>query len=73
MAKHGGDRFLLDTLQNMYKSLQEQVDVIATSKSSSNAVSKEESAETAKEMVDSNFYFYFVFIFVFAKLFSTLE
>ncbi|XP_044477343.1 outer envelope protein 64, chloroplastic [Mangifera indica] len=50
VAKHGGDRFLLDTLQNMYKSLQEQVDVIATSKSSSNAVSKEESAETAKEM-----------------------
>ncbi|XP_044466681.1 translocon at the outer membrane of chloroplasts 64-like [Mangifera indica] len=49
VAKHGDDRFLLDTLQNMYKSLQEQVDVVVTSKSLNNAINKEQSAEIAKE------------------------
>ncbi|CAL0313772.1 unnamed protein product [Lupinus luteus] len=49
IARHGGDRFLLDTLQTMYTALQEQVDVAAKSKSSKKVVSKEESAEIAKE------------------------
>ncbi|KAH7528570.1 hypothetical protein FEM48_Zijuj05G0086000 [Ziziphus jujuba var. spinosa] len=49
IARHGGDRFLLDTLQNMYASLQEQADFVAKSKLSRNALSREESAEIAKE------------------------
>lgn len=51
IARHGGDRFLLDTLQSMYATLQEQADIAAKSKSSKNVVSKEESAEMAKEKV----------------------
>ncbi|KAK2385679.1 translocon at the outer membrane of chloroplasts [Trifolium repens] len=49
IARHGGDRFLLDTLKTMYTILQEQADIAATSKSSKNVVSKEQSAEIAKE------------------------
>ncbi|KZV24869.1 translocon at the outer membrane of chloroplasts 64 [Dorcoceras hygrometricum] len=48
LARHGGDRFLLDTLQTLYTSLQEQVDIASKSKSSS-VVTQEESAEMAKE------------------------
>ncbi|KAK7398796.1 hypothetical protein VNO78_09969 [Psophocarpus tetragonolobus] len=49
IARHGGDRFLLDTLHTMYTTLQEQADIASKSKSSGNIVSKEESAEIAKE------------------------
>ncbi|XP_008809807.2 outer envelope protein 64, chloroplastic [Phoenix dactylifera] len=49
IARHGGDRFLLDTVQTMFASLQEQVDEVMKSKSSSSSISKEESAEIAKE------------------------
>ncbi|XP_077230086.1 translocon at the outer membrane of chloroplasts 64-III [Tasmannia lanceolata] len=49
IARHGGDRFLLDTVQAMYASLQEQADIASKSNLSANAVSKEESAEIAKE------------------------
>jgi len=51
IARYGGDRFLLDTLKTMYTSLQEQADIAATSKASRNVVSKEQSAEIAKEKV----------------------
>lgn len=51
IARHGGDRFLLDTIQTMYTTLQEQVDIAAKTKSSRNVVSREESAEIAKEKV----------------------
>ncbi|XP_021292215.1 outer envelope protein 64, chloroplastic [Herrania umbratica] len=49
IARHGGDRFLLDTVQTMYSSLQEHADTVAKSKSSCNAVNREQSAEVAKE------------------------
>lgn len=49
IARHGHDRFLLDTVQAMYTSLQEQADIAAKSNLSSNAISLEESAEIAKE------------------------
>ncbi|XP_011084169.1 outer envelope protein 64, chloroplastic isoform X1 [Sesamum indicum] len=49
LARHGGDRFLLDTLQTVYASLQEQVDTAGKPKSSSKAVTQETSAEMAKE------------------------
>ncbi|KAB1212287.1 Translocon at the outer membrane of chloroplasts 64 [Morella rubra] len=49
IARHGGDRFLLDTVQTMYTSLQEQADIASKTKLSRNAISKEESAEIAKE------------------------
>ncbi|OAY32162.1 outer envelope protein 64, chloroplastic [Manihot esculenta] len=49
IARHGGDRFLLDTVQNMYASLQEQVDMLAKSKLSPNSDSQERTAEMAKE------------------------
>ena len=51
IARHGGDRFLLDTLQTVYTTLQEQADIASKSKSSGNVVSKEQSAEIAKEKV----------------------
>lgn len=53
IARHGGDRFLLDLVQNMYSSLQEQADIASKSKVSTNTVSQEQSAEIAKEKVDS--------------------
>ncbi|GAA0145444.1 hypothetical protein LIER_05636 [Lithospermum erythrorhizon] len=49
MARHGGDRFLLDTIQTVYASLQEQADIASKPKSSSKVVSQETSAEMAKE------------------------
>ncbi|KAF2309121.1 hypothetical protein GH714_000665 [Hevea brasiliensis] len=49
IARHGGDRFLLDTIQIIYASLQEQVDMLAKSKLSPNSESKERTAEMAKE------------------------
>ncbi|KAK6127746.1 hypothetical protein DH2020_038522 [Rehmannia glutinosa] len=49
LARHGGDRFLLDTLQTVYASFQEQADTAAKPKSSSKAVTQETSAEMAKE------------------------
>lgn len=53
LARHGGDRFLLDTLQTIYASLQEQVDTAAKPKSSSKGVTQETTAEMAKEKVNS--------------------
>lgn len=49
LARHGGDRFLLDTVQTMYVSLQEQAEIASKSKSSSSGASPEKSAEIAKE------------------------
>ncbi|XP_021750551.1 outer envelope protein 64, chloroplastic-like [Chenopodium quinoa] len=49
IAKHGGDRFLLDIVQTMYSNIQEQVEVVSKSKSTSNSYSRERSAELAKE------------------------
>ncbi|XP_050212445.1 outer envelope protein 64, chloroplastic [Mercurialis annua] len=49
IARHGGDRFLLDTVQNMYATLQEQVDMLAKSKVSHTPDGQERSAEMAKE------------------------
>ncbi|XP_057767406.1 outer envelope protein 64, chloroplastic [Salvia miltiorrhiza] len=49
LARHGGDRFLLDTLQSMYTSLQEQLDTASKPKVSSKAMTNEESADVAKE------------------------
>uniref|UniRef100_A0A803NAD8 Amidase domain-containing protein n=1 Tax=Chenopodium quinoa TaxID=63459 RepID=A0A803NAD8_CHEQI len=51
IAKHGGDRFLLDIVQTMYSNIQEQVEVVSKSKSTSNSYSRERSAELAKEKV----------------------
>ncbi|KAJ6812435.1 outer envelope protein 64, chloroplastic [Iris pallida] len=49
IARHGGDHFLLDTVNTMYASLQEQVDIAMKSNISRSSISKEESAEIAKE------------------------
>ncbi|KAL0743438.1 hypothetical protein Bca4012_084951 [Brassica carinata] len=49
IGRHGGDRFLLDTVQTMYASLQENSSVIADPKSAKKTISQEESAEIAKE------------------------
>uniref|UniRef100_A0A5B7B3V0 Amidase domain-containing protein n=1 Tax=Davidia involucrata TaxID=16924 RepID=A0A5B7B3V0_DAVIN len=49
LARHGGDRFLLDAVQTMFASLQEQADMATKSKLSRNVVSQETSAEIAKE------------------------
>ncbi|CAK9153615.1 unnamed protein product [Ilex paraguariensis] len=51
IARHGGDRFLLDTLQSMYTCLEEHADLAAKSKLSTNVVGLETSAEIAKEKV----------------------
>lgn len=51
IARHGGDRFLLDTVQKMYASLQENSTLMVNPKSSINTISQEESAEIAKEKV----------------------
>ncbi|XP_057520626.1 outer envelope protein 64, chloroplastic [Amaranthus tricolor] len=48
IARQGGDRFLLDTIQTMYSVLQEQVDT-SESKSTPSTYSMERSAEAAKE------------------------
>ncbi|XP_020593994.1 outer envelope protein 64, chloroplastic [Phalaenopsis equestris] len=49
IARHGGDRFLLDTVQAMYSNLQDQTDIVVKSSSQSISSTKEESAEIAKE------------------------
>lgn len=49
IARHGGDRFLLDVVHSLYSTLQEQTDVVSKSKASKNIVSREQSAEIAKE------------------------
>lgn len=54
LARHGGDRFLLDTLQSMYTSLQEQLDAALKPKVSSKSMTNEESADVAKEKVNPN-------------------
>lgn len=62
LARHGGDRFLLDTVQTMYVSLQEQAEIASKSKSSSSGASPEKSAEIAKEKVRFLFFIFCVFI-----------
>jgi Asp-tRNA(Asn)/Glu-tRNA(Gln) amidotransferase A subunit family amidase len=52
IGRHGGDRFLLDTVQTMYPSLQEYSSIVTDPKSSKKAITKEESAEIAKEKVN---------------------
>uniref|UniRef100_A0A0D9VY08 Amidase domain-containing protein n=1 Tax=Leersia perrieri TaxID=77586 RepID=A0A0D9VY08_9ORYZ len=49
IARHGGDRFLLDTIQTIYATIQEQVDILAKSNVSSKQAMSEEAAEAAKE------------------------
>ncbi|KAJ7975236.1 outer envelope protein 64, chloroplastic-like [Quillaja saponaria] len=49
IARHGADRFLLDTVQTIYTTLQDQADIAAKTKLPRNVVSLEESAEIAKE------------------------
>ncbi|KAK6795696.1 hypothetical protein RDI58_009151 [Solanum bulbocastanum] len=49
VARQGGDRFLLDTIQTMYADLQEQAELATKTSASGNAMSKETSAEMAKE------------------------
>lgn len=51
VAKQGGDRFLLDTIQTMYADLQEQAKLATKASASGNTLSKETSAEMAKEKV----------------------
>lgn len=51
VARQGGDRFLLDTIQTIYADLQEQAELATKSSASGNALSKETSAEMAKEKV----------------------
>lgn len=60
LARHGGDRFLLDTVQSMYTSLKEQADIVTATKSTK-TVSQEQSAEMAKEKVDNFFLHPFAF------------
>ena len=55
IARHGGDRFLLDTTKLMHASLQEQAEAAGKSNLSSNVVSREASAEIAKEKVWHHF------------------
>ncbi|KAF9592440.1 hypothetical protein IFM89_014930 [Coptis chinensis] len=55
VAKHGSDRFLLDVVQTMYASLQEQTDIASKSSLSRNTVRQEESAEIAKEKGNNAF------------------
>lgn len=54
LARHGSDRFLLDTLQSVYTSLQEQLDTALKPKVSSKTLTNEESADVAKEKVNPN-------------------
>lgn len=55
IARLGGDRFLLNTLQTMYACLQEQADIVTKSNTSNSSISKEESAEIAKEKGNAAF------------------
>ncbi|KAI4319227.1 hypothetical protein MLD38_032854 [Melastoma candidum] len=49
IARHGGDRFLLDTVRSMYATLIELAEISSKTKSSANTITREESAEQAKE------------------------
>lgn len=51
IARHGGDRFLLNTVKAIYTNLQDQADTVVKSSSQTISASKEESAEIAKEKV----------------------
>jgi hypothetical protein len=53
IARHGGDRFLLDTTQAIYATIQEQVEMLVKSNASSKEAMNEEAAEAAKEKVSS--------------------
>ncbi|KAJ9552815.1 hypothetical protein OSB04_016860 [Centaurea solstitialis] len=55
LARHGGDRFLLDTLQTMHASLLQKADEAGKAKSSGDVVTKEASAEIAKEKGNNAF------------------
>ncbi|KAJ0749930.1 putative amidase [Helianthus annuus] len=55
MAKHGGDRFLLDTLKTMHASLLHKLADEAGKSKTSNDVSKEAAAEIAKEKGNAAF------------------
>ncbi|KAJ1293957.1 hypothetical protein BS78_01G109600 [Paspalum vaginatum] len=55
IARHGGDRFLLDTVQTMYATIQEQVEILAKSNVSSKQAMNEEAAEAAKERGNAAF------------------
>ncbi|KAK9091581.1 hypothetical protein Sjap_024758 [Stephania japonica] len=55
IARHGGDRFLLDTINALYSSLQEEVDVASKPNFTRNVISPEESAEAAKEKGNAAF------------------
>ncbi|XP_044979917.1 outer envelope protein 64, chloroplastic [Hordeum vulgare subsp. vulgare] len=55
IARHGGDRFLLDTTQAIYATIQEQVEILAKSNASSKEAMNEEAAEAAKEKGNSAF------------------
>lgn len=55
IARHGGDRFLLDTTQTMYTTIQEQVEILAKSSVSSKQAMNEEAAEAAKERGNAAF------------------
>ncbi|KAG0499435.1 hypothetical protein HPP92_004126 [Vanilla planifolia] len=49
IAKHGSDRFLLDIVQAMYSTLQDQTGIDLMSTTSNISSTKEEAAESAKE------------------------
>ncbi|XP_047339739.1 translocon at the outer membrane of chloroplasts 64-like [Impatiens glandulifera] len=49
VARHGGDRFLLDTVHAMYATLKEQAEIAIEPKSSTKVVSDETSADIANE------------------------
>jgi len=55
IARHGCDRFLLDTIQTMYATIQEQVEILAKSNVSSKQAMNEEAAEAAKEKGNAAF------------------
>ncbi|XP_076899678.1 translocon at the outer membrane of chloroplasts 64-like [Bidens hawaiensis] len=55
LAKHGSDRFLLDTLQTMHASLLQKLADEAGKSKSPNDISKEAAAETAKEKGNAAF------------------
>ncbi|KAL5697343.1 amidase [Ranunculus cassubicifolius] len=56
LAKQGNDRFLLDIVQKMYSSLQEQIEIASKAISTSrNTITQEESAEIAKEKGNAAF------------------
>ncbi|KAF3321005.1 translocon at the outer membrane of chloroplasts 64 [Carex littledalei] len=49
IARHGGDRFLLDITRSLYGILQEETKTVVKSKTSGQQVNNEEAAEAAKE------------------------